>query len=87
MKLWIGCICIAIALVIGITALSIKLVHMKKEKYKSMRNLGKFPAHIGVIKSAGHPDDDEYDSLKYRDHRYERQRVRYHAPNKIYQQS
>lgn len=85
--MWFKCLCIIIALAISISVIYITSIS-QKENYKLMRNLGKFPENIGIIKSLRHPDDDEDEiSQKYRGHRYERQKVRYHAPNKIYQQT
>ena len=83
---WFIYICAAAVIAIIIVVLTITLIP-QKENYKLMKNLGKFPKNIGIINFSGHPVEDEYDSLKYRNHRYERQKVRYHAPNKIYQQT
>lgn len=89
--IWLGCLCVAITIVISIIVLCITLMHKKEtEKYKLMQNLGVFPDNIGTIKPTEYrniSEDDDNISLKYRGHRYERQKVRYHAPNKIYQQT
>ena len=84
MKVWLCFLCTGLVLAICTAGIITVFTIMKKEKYKTMKNLGKFPKHIGLIKSSGHPIDDDYDSMKYRNHRYERQRVRSHSPNKVY---